>query len=40
MINSAQASGEGTLHTFGIADRPLTRIASDDALRPLPCRER
>ena len=36
----AQASGEGSLHTLGLADRPLTRIASDDAIRPLPCGER
>jgi hypothetical protein len=36
----AKASGEGFLHAFGLAERPLTRRASDDARRLLPCGER
>src|SRR4051794_37561670 len=38
--SAAQASGEGTLRAPGLAARPLTRRASDDARRPLPCGER
>src|SRR4051812_13032314 len=38
--SAAQASGEGSLHALGFADRPLTRIASGDAIRPLPSGER
>src|SRR4051794_5966068 len=38
--SAARASGEGTLRAPGLAARPLTRRASDDARRPLPCGER
>src|SRR4051794_13766993 len=38
--SAAQASGEGCLRARGLAERPLTRRASNDARRPLPCGER
>jgi hypothetical protein len=40
MINSALASGEGLIYTFELADKPLTRIASSNAIRPLPSGEK
>jgi hypothetical protein len=36
----AKASGEGSLNVLELAESPLTRIASGDAIRPLPCGER